>query len=153
MTKFHKSRQFINIGVSNYLLKHLIELENCEIKPSAIQNEYHPLFENSNVLEYCHKNNIQFQGYSPFGQGALFKNENILNICEKWGVKPNHALILYNLINNVAVIPMTKTVERIEDNFNLPSIDDDTLKNLIHDLKSLSIEKNHKFAWNPDTIF
>jgi len=87
MTEFYNRGDFTHIGVSNYLVHHLKDISSnsyapSNLKPAVVQNEFHPLYQDNNVVEYCGQHDIQFQGYSPFGQGALWKNHKILDACQ-----------------------------------------------------------------------
>jgi len=154
LTEYYERGDFTNIGVSNYLLTHLKDISQNQyhpstLKPSVVQNEFHPLYQDEQVIQYCRDNNIQFQGYSPFGQGALWKNEKIAQACKDHKIAQNHALILYNLQKSIAVIPMSTNLERMAANFNLPVGSEHTD---IGFLESIDEENRGKLAWDPVTI-
>ncbi len=70
------------IGVCNFnslQMKRL--LENCKIKPAALQIESNPRFANDILRRFCEKHGILMEAYSPFGSPDL-----------PWGVKMPHIL-------------------------------------------------------------
>ena len=68
MENLVKNGKVKSIGVSNFNIKQLKDvLENCEIKPVCNQFEIHPLLQNDELIEFCHKNGIAVVAYAPFG--------------------------------------------------------------------------------------
>lgn len=57
-------------------------LKECEIKPTVNQVEFHPQLYQKELLEYCQKNNIQLESYSPFAKGEVIYifSKNFKNI-------------------------------------------------------------------------
>ncbi|MFS7240864.1 aldo/keto reductase [Serratia proteamaculans] len=74
------------VGVSNHSLEQ-IKRANAILKPagfsvSAVQNHYSLLYrtsEEAGILDYCHKNNINFFAYMVLEQGALSGRYNSQN--------------------------------------------------------------------------
>ena len=72
------------IGVSNYEISHLEEmktwLEDGKIKslPHINQVEYHPLCQQKDLLEFCTRNEIALQAYSPLGSAGSDEQPNEL---------------------------------------------------------------------------
>jgi len=61
-----------SIGVSNYGVKHLRELEENfpNDPPSVNQIELSPFFQRREIVEECKKRDIKIEAYSPLGKGA-----------------------------------------------------------------------------------
>lgn len=57
------------IGVSNYTIQHLRELESAAVKPAVLQSEYHPFLarQQQPTLAYCAERRIAFEAYMSFG--------------------------------------------------------------------------------------
>lgn len=52
-----------SIGVSNFRVEDLEQiLKTCKIKPVVNQIEYHPYLQQSNLIKYCHTNDILIEG-------------------------------------------------------------------------------------------
>lgn len=138
------------IGVSNYTHNHLSELmSHCSIKPSVVQNEFHPRYIESDVLQFCQKNDIQYMGYSPFGKGDLLMNKTIGNIAAKHNVTASQVLIKWSLQQSITCIPRTSRPERIVENFAAIS----NLKLDCQDMEAIhELNDNHKYCWDPKSV-
>ena len=57
-----------SIGVSNFNRSQLEDiLKNCKKKPVVNQIEIHPYFQNDEMIDFCHKNDINVIAYAPLG--------------------------------------------------------------------------------------
>ena len=57
-----------NIGLSNFNIKQIKRiLKICKIRPLCVQCECHPYLTQTELIQFCHKESIQFVAYSPFG--------------------------------------------------------------------------------------
>ena len=150
LEEFQREGKIGAIGVSNYTLDHLKELLTyCSSKPTIIQNEYHPKFQECELLEFCRDNNIRFMGYSPFGQGKLLSDPIICKVADKHSVPPSMVLIKWCISHNVSCIPRTSQPERISENFGL-------LGNLELDESDLEViaglNDGTKYCWDPRRV-
>ncbi|OLQ00180.1 hypothetical protein AK812_SmicGene17188 [Symbiodinium microadriaticum] len=60
------------IGVSNFTVRHLKELEGYSMQmPAVNQVELHPYLQQKELFEYCQQKGIQVQAYSPLASGRL----------------------------------------------------------------------------------
>ncbi|XP_056631483.1 uncharacterized protein LOC130441722 [Diorhabda sublineata] len=141
-----------NIGVSNYTTKHLKELlnNNHGIKPVVNQIEWHPYCHQKILYDFCKTENIQLQAYQSLGgegNNDLLENKVIKDIAAKLGKTTGQLLLRWSIQQNIAIIPKSKTKERIIGNmeldFNIPE----------EDMKILFSFKQHKYDWDPETIF
>lgn len=66
LEKLYKDGRVRAIGVSNFKVHHLEDvLTNCEIKPMVNQVEYHPRFNQLELHDFCKKQAIQLEAWSP----------------------------------------------------------------------------------------
>ncbi|XP_072400045.1 glyoxal reductase-like [Diabrotica undecimpunctata] len=140
-----------NIGVSNYTVKHLKELlnNNHGIKPVVNQVEWHPYCHQKELYDFCKAEGIQLQAYQSLGgegQGSLLNNSQIKKIAEKLGKTVAQILLRWSIQQDVAIIPKSKTKERIISNMEL----DFTIPE--EDMKILFGFRQQKFDWDPETI-
>ncbi|CAG9840274.1 unnamed protein product [Diabrotica balteata] len=140
-----------NIGVSNYTVKHLKELlnNNHGIKPVVNQVEWHPYCHQKELYDFCKAEGIQLQAYQSLGgegQGSLLNNSQIKKIAEKLGKTVAQILLRWSIQQDVAIIPKSKTKERIISNMEL----DFTIPE--EDMKILFGFIQQKFDWDPETI-
>jgi methylglyoxal/glyoxal reductase len=62
---FHENKARA-IGVSNYEIGDLEELlQNTDVRPAVNQVEFHPFLYQRDLLQFCEKNKIQLEAYSP----------------------------------------------------------------------------------------
>ena len=61
------------IGVSNYnVLCNLLSF--CNIKPSALEVEFHPYFYQKHLLDFCNKEKIRVIAFNPLVRGSYVKS-------------------------------------------------------------------------------
>ena len=76
------------IGVSNYTIGDLKEiLQNSEdvVVPAVDQSEFHPFLYQRELLQFCKKNSIQSEAYSPLTRGKKLDHQTIVAIAKKYG--------------------------------------------------------------------
>ena len=109
-----------NIGVSNFKVNQLKELmKNAKIKPMVNQIEFHPGCMQKDILDYCKKNNILVQAWSPLGSGKLLKKEEIKKIAEKYDKSAAQICIKWCLQNGVSPIVKSEDYERMKQNLDV----------------------------------
>lgn len=113
-----------SLGVSNYYIKEMTEfLPKVSIKPVMTQNEIHPYYQEKEVREYMHRNNIVIEGWYPFGgrgyTKAMFGNETIKEIAEAHGKSPAQVILRWDLQHGVAVIPGSSNPDHQKENISV----------------------------------
>lgn len=71
------------------------------------------------TLEYCRKNNILVEAWSPLGTGRILKNEMLLNIAEKYNKSVAQICIRWCIQNGVIPLPKSITTSRIKENVDV----------------------------------
>ena len=137
------------IGVSNYTLYHLQDLmKYCRVKPNVLQNEFHPRYQEKDILSFCQQNNIIFMGYSPFGQSKLLSDKTVVKIADKHKVLPSNVLVQWAVQKGVVCIPRTSKPERVRENLDYSNF---TLDN--GDMQQMELlNDGHKFCWDPHRV-
>jgi len=109
------------IGVCNFDIDHLERLmEECEVKPSVNQVECHPYLAQNELKDFCRKNGIHLEAWSPLMQGKeVLKDETIQSIAEQHNKTAAQVIIRWHLQNQTIVIPKSVTPSRIEENFDV----------------------------------
>lgn len=112
-----------SIGVSNYTLKHLREMEvYARIKPAVHQFEVHPAHLQSDVIDYCHAAGIFVQTYASLGEGALLdqsfldKNQEFNLLAKKYQCTVAQLLLKWPLQRGWGIIPKSVNPQRIKEN-------------------------------------
>jgi diketogulonate reductase-like aldo/keto reductase len=131
------------IGISNYEIFHIKEiLQHSDIIPSVNQVEFHPFLYQKGLLEFCKKNNIQLEAYSPLSRGKKLNNPIVVSLANKYGKTPAQILIRWSLQHDLVVIPKSTHEARIRENsqvfdFELNEEDMKLLDSLDEDLHTV----------------
>ncbi|XWV26316.1 hypothetical protein QJ857_gp0758 [Tupanvirus soda lake] len=120
------------IGVSNFDMKQLMYLIDNNFIPDVIQIEFHPLFQPTNLVEYCHSKGIKIMGYRPFGKGSVLNNETILNIAKDLGVEPAHLVLKWVKSKNIIPVVSSNNPKHVVFNklYQNVKLDDATIKKI-----------------------
>jgi diketogulonate reductase-like aldo/keto reductase len=129
-----------SIGVSNFTIRHLTELiAKSETVPAINQVELHPYLYQRELLDFCRKNRIVIEAYSPLTHGERLADPKLVMIAKKYSNqgaasatassvfvnKPSRSggakstaqiLIRWALQHDVVVIPKSANRQRIVEN-------------------------------------
>ncbi len=127
-----KEKKVKSIGVSNFTPEHLEQLisgEGVTVKPSVNQIEYHPWNQQKSIVEYCKKEGIAVQAYSPLTQGKNLDDPRIAEIAKKHGKSAAQVVLRWVLQQGVIAIPKSENPGRIKENAEIYdfSLDDEDL--------------------------
>lgn len=109
------------IGVSNLnkpKLENLINHPEINVIPATNQVEMHPLLPQLELVDFCKKNNILVQCYSPLGSvGAPVLQDEFLNkMADAYQVSPATLAISWAINRDVVVLPKSVKPERVISN-------------------------------------
>lgn len=112
------------IGVSNFLPHHLAAIEETmKIKPMVNQLELHVGYMQESACEYCRKNDILLQAWSPLGRRKLLTEPAIVAMAEKYNVSPARLLLRFLVQQGISVIPKSSDTKRMKDNMDIFSFE------------------------------
>lgn len=137
-----------SIGVSNFEIRHLEELESVSgIIPAVNQIECHPLFYPKELIDYCQNKGIQVQAYAPLARGAYLDNDLLCVLGTKYGRTPAQIGLRWAVQKGISVIPKSVHPERIQSNadifdFSIEQEDMDLLDALNQNYRSASIPED-----------
>jgi diketogulonate reductase-like aldo/keto reductase len=137
-----KAGKVKSIGVSNFSIAHLERLKKtATIWPPAVnQIECHPLYPQTELLEYCVKEGIVVQAYASLGgqdagkafwkkvykktgkEAAVTKLLNtppVLGLAKEVDRTPAQVLLRWALEKNAALVPKSSTPERMAENSDI----------------------------------
>lgn len=158
-----------SIGVSNYTVGHLQEMETyASIQPHVLQVEFHPCLYQRELLSYSWDHGIHVQAYSSLGEGYLLKEEydqkdaehisepvlsTLKDCCTKTGLSRSHLLMKWALQHGVSIIPKSSHIERIRDNLQVvqhlqPPLDPE----IMLAMDKLSSVFPHRYCWDPTFV-
>ena len=116
----YTNKQVRAIGVANYLLPFLKELETyANIVPAVNQVEFSPYLFLEDLLLYCRQHNIQLQSYTPLVRGKKMSDPKLLQLAAKYNKTSAQIILRWNIELNVSAIPKSATPSRIKENFGI----------------------------------
>jgi diketogulonate reductase-like aldo/keto reductase len=105
------------IGVSNYAVRHLEELRaHASVLPAVNQVEMHPFVYDPAMFEYCERQGIRLEAYSPLTRGKRLAEPTLVEIAAAKGRTPAQILVRWGLEHGVIEIPKSTRRERIVEN-------------------------------------
>ena len=131
MEDINKAGKARAIGVSNWTVDGLKKLLGfAEIKPTLNQIEIHPFLPNTELVEFCLKNDILPAAYSPLGSqnqvpstGEQVRTNTKLNeVATRSGHDLAQVLLAWGLQRGYVVLPKSSTPKRIESNWLVPEL-------------------------------
>lgn len=147
-----------SIGVSNYGVHHLDELEKhiSELEGerggrgkggilSVGQWEIHPWCARSDITEWCKKRNVAVEAYSPLVRGERWGDKTLKQLADQHGVSEAQVLIRWSLQKGFIPLPKSVTPERIKSNADVYSFE---LTD--EEMASLETSEYSPVCWDPN---
>ncbi len=133
----YKAGKLRAIGVSNFQISDLNSLmEGCEVKPMVNQILLHISNTPLELVEFCQKNGIAVEAYSPIAHGEILHQPEIAAMAQKYGVSVPQLCIRYTLQLGTISLPKTANPEHMKTNaavdFAISAEDMETLKHFKH---------------------
>ncbi len=146
LEKLQKEGKIKSIGVSNFTIKHLEELKkHSKILPAVNQVEFSPFLYQKELLDYCNKNKIQLEAYSPLARSEKLTDKTITAIAKKYNKSPAQIMLKWAIQKDIVVIPKSINESRIKENVDLFNFE---IK--AEDMKKLdSLNENFRTCWDP----
>ena len=149
LEKIHKAGKAKNIGVSNYTIKHLEEMKKyATTMPTINQVELHVFLQQPELLDYCVKEGIIIEAYSPLAHAKVMDDVVVQSIADKHAVSYGQVMLRWCVQKGLVVLPKSVTPNRIHENIDVFdfALDDS-------DMLALSaINKNLRTCWDPTIV-
>ena len=108
------------IGVSNFGVRGLEKLTRGAAEAPAVnQVQFSPFRYRRRLLDYCLRQGIVFEAYSPLERGLGLTHPTIVALAEKIGRTPAQVMLRWAIQHQALVIPKTSHKERIRSNAQL----------------------------------
>ena len=108
------------IGVSNFQIGDLNSLmEACTVKPMVNQILLHISNTPLELVEFCQKNGIAVEAYSPIAHGEILHQPEIEAMAKKYGVSVPQLCIRYTLQLGAISLPKTANPAHMATNANV----------------------------------
>ena len=120
MEYLYKHKGVRAIGVSNFMQHHLEDLiSSSEIVPMVNQMEFHPYLVQQELIDFCNKNTIQYEAWSPLMQGHIFELDMMKDLAAKYNRTIAQIVLRWNLQKGIVTIPKSVKKERIRANADI----------------------------------
>ncbi|WIH81350.1 aldo/keto reductase [Brachyspira pilosicoli] len=143
-----KEGKIKSIGLSNWYIKELKEfLPKINIMPALVQNEIHPYYQDTEVVEYIQSLGIAVQAWYPLGgrghQRELLNDSVLKDIAKKHNKSVAQIILRWHLQRGVIVIPGSSNRAHIIENTELYDFElsDDEMRRIS------KLNRNEKHDW------
>lgn len=131
----YRAGKLKGIGVSNFNENDLDNiLSDCTVKPMVNQVLAHISNTPFEIIDFCQKNDIVVEAYSPIAHGEMLKNKAVAEMAEKYGVSTPQFCVRYTIQLGMVSLPKTANPEHMKSNSELEFVisdeDMETLKNI-----------------------
>jgi methylglyoxal/glyoxal reductase len=116
LEKLHHEGVCRSIGVSNYSIRHIEELQDQEVVPAVNQVEFHPFVFDPDLLTYCVKKGIHIEAWAPLTRGRRFDDPTVRELAAAHGRTPAQILLRWGIEHQLIEIPKSVHRDRIEEN-------------------------------------
>ncbi len=140
------SGQAQSIGVSNYTIRHLQEMQKyAKVMPAVNQVELHVFLQQPELLKYCRDHDILVEAYSPLAHGEAMDDPVVAAIARKHGKSYAQIMLRWLLQQDLVILPKSVTPKRIEENIDIFDFELDA-----DDLAKLAtLDRDLRTCWNP----
>jgi len=149
MEEIYKSGKAKAVGISNFNIHHIESiLAVSDLMPAVNQCECSPELTQVELADYCKQKGIQFQPYSPLGQGNTLKEPKIIALAEKYGKTPAQIILRWGFQRGFINIPKSVTKSRIEENSKIFDFEltDEDFKEMF------TMENGNRYCADPETF-
>ena len=122
MERAYKEGKVKAIGLSNFNQAQIEEILGlCKVKPTVLQTEVHPYFQERELKEFLSKEGMVIQAWYPLGHGdkALLEEPLFTELGKKYGKSNAQIILRWHIQAGNIVIPGSKNPAHIKDNFDL----------------------------------
>lgn len=152
MEKAYKEGKVRAIGLSNFNKEQIKEiLDVCEVRPTILQTEVHPYFQEKELIEFLTEEKIVIQAWYPLGHGdaALLQESVFEKLGEKYGKSSAQIILRWHIQTGNVVIPGSKNPDHIRDNFAL--FDFVLTEEEMEEIAEMNIKKRY-YTSTPDML-
>ena len=134
------------IGVSNFHNDDLQNIiDNCKIKPMINQVLAHVGQTPFDIIDFCNKENILVEAYSPIAHGEANRIEEVQKLAAKYNKSFAQICLKYCLNLGLVILPKARSIEHLKDNFDLDFEISDEDMEVLKKVKPLKDYGDHDF--------
>jgi len=119
--ELYEQKRLKAIGVSNFLTHHLESLyETATIKPMVNQIEVNPYIYDQKTIDFCKKEGILVQAWSPLAHGGdIFSDKRLVDIANAHGKSVAQVVLNFLVKDGLCVLPKSDTPQYIKENIEI----------------------------------
>jgi len=134
------------IGVSNFHIEDLDNIiNNCRIKPMVNQVLSHVGQTPFELIDYCKKNNIVVEAYSPIAHGEAYRIKEVENIGAKNKKSFAQVCLKHQLQLGLVVLPKATGFEHLKENIDMDFELSEQEMNILNLVKPLEDYGEHDY--------
>lgn len=148
MERFVSQGKIRSLGLSNWYIEEIDGfIGQVSIKPSLVQNEIHPYYQEQEVVPYMQKLGIVMQAWYPFGgrghTSQMFADSTIQSIASMHNVTSAQVILRWHLQRGVVAIPGSSNPNHILENISVFgfSLTEEEMSEIS------SLDRNEKHDW------
>ncbi|KAG9017627.1 hypothetical protein FRB90_000420, partial [Tulasnella sp. 427] len=131
-------------------IHHLEEIKEAGLEQPAVnQIEIHPWCQQRGIVDYCKKNGILLEAYSPLTRGRYLDNEVLVKIAEDH--KKEQAQVLVRWALQMGYVPLPKSSQPTRIISNADVFDFELSKDEMDALYALDLGSDGATTWHPVT--
>jgi len=138
-----------DVGVSNFMIRHLQELEAKRLpKPIIDQVELSPFLPQEELRTYCNKHHILVEAYSPLSRGHRLDHPLFAILGKKYHKTPAQIILRWCIEQGTIALPKSQNPKRIEENKDIFDFSLD--RSDLSQFKKLADDKH--WTWDPTNV-
>lgn len=144
MEKAYRDGKVRAIGLSNFNEEQICEILNiCEVKPSVLQTEVHPYYQEKELKKFLSHEDIKIQAWYPLGHGdsKLLNEPYFTQLAQKYGKTNAQIILRWHIQDGNIVIPGSKNNDHIKYNFDV--FDFKLTENEMSEISALDCNKRY----------
>lgn len=148
MEKYHVQGKIHALGISCFYIKELTDfLPQISIKPVLVQNEIHPYYQDTEVVDFIHNKGVVVQAWYTLGgrghQSELQKDPVLVKIAEAHNRSVIQVILRWHYQRHVVAIPGSSNPDHIKENISIFdfALTDDEMSEIA------SLNRNEKHDW------
>lgn len=148
MERYVAQGKIKSLGLSNYYIKELSDfLPKVTLKPALVQNEIHPYYQDTQVVNFIQEQGIVVQAWYPLaGRGhrqELLNDKVIRAIAGELKVTPTQVVLRWHLQRHIVTIPASSNVSHIQENLDIFDFE----LSAEHMAAIAKLNRNEKYDW------
>lgn len=119
MLKLKERGLIRHMGISNFRLSDLQEIENRQFPLLANQIELHPYLQENELVDYCQQHEVIVVSYHPIQRAQVIQEPTLQQLGEKHAKTPVQITLRWLFQKNIVSIPKSTSREHLTENLDI----------------------------------